>query len=116
MIEIAAELVKEFHGMTPETIPELDRWWIRFVYFARRDKYGALMVRSKRDGGQTLSTRDAWIRNAERVWGYPTWYAARQYAAMVADAKAKARAKAKAKMAAKAPIIVSAMPKRGRRG
>jgi hypothetical protein len=103
LIEIAAELVKNFPGMTQEAIRELDRWWIAFVYFARRDKYGSLKVRSKpREGSRKLDAREAWIESAERNWGYPEWYAEREYDARMAE-QAKQR---QAMMKSPRPILV----------
>lgn len=93
LIEICAELAKEFKITSQTEIEELDRWYIAFVLFARRDKWGTLIVRSKPRETPRLGEREAWMQRMTVTFGYPTWYAEREWEIRQAVAPKAAKAK-----------------------
>jgi hypothetical protein len=87
LIEICAELVSR-HKLKPAEIEQLDRWWIYYVYFHARGKYGELKVAPKRKREAIKTGRDAFAA-ACKTHGWEDWLVDAAWERAKAEAKAK---------------------------
>lgn len=93
--EICAVLAEK--GLKPWEIEKLDRWWIAYVYFAPRGKYGELKVRKKvRDRNSVPMGREAFAAMC-KTHGWADWLIDHAWNEAVAKVKAEKDAATKGK-------------------
>jgi hypothetical protein len=83
LLEVCAELVEK-HGLLPEQIEKLDRWWISYVYFHPRGERGELKVSPKKKAAETPLDR---FKAVGRSFGKPDWLIEFEWERLVEDAR-----------------------------
>lgn len=94
LVEICAELAKEYGIVDPDAAESLNRWWIVHVLFHPRGKHGELKRVGVVKPPSPTKTRWEMFLAWGKGWGWSDWYCEHRWdldIAEAAEAEAKVR-------------------------